>query len=71
MTHLTSDQPAQLPAQIPASQKVMLRALKWGAVLTAVLAVAAATIGYLVNGQPGLIAGVLGCLLYTSDAADE
>lgn len=62
MTHLTSGQPPQMPAQIPASQKVMFRALKWGAIITVVLAVAAGTIGYLVTGQPGLIAGVLGAL---------
>lgn len=46
--------------QMPTSQPVLLRALRWGYVVTAVLILAFAGIGWLVSGSQGLIGGVIG-----------
>ncbi|MEJ6490408.1 3-oxoacyl-ACP reductase [Leucobacter sp. USCH14] len=48
---------------MPASQPVLLRALKWGLIVTAALIAIFAVIGYLVSGQPGLWGGMLGTAL--------
>lgn len=48
------------PIQMPTSQPVLVRALRWGLVVTAVLVAAFAGIGWLVSGMPGLVGGVIG-----------
>lgn len=48
------------PAQMPVSQPVLLKALRWGAVVTIALIAIFAGIGYLVAGTEGLIGGVFG-----------
>ncbi|GAB2550222.1 3-oxoacyl-ACP reductase [Leucobacter ruminantium] len=53
--------PVEKPAiAMPTSQPVLMRALRWGLVVTAVLVAAFAGIGWLVSGAPGLIGGVIG-----------
>jgi Zn-dependent protease with chaperone function len=47
---------------MPASQPVMLRALRWGAISTVALIIVAGGIGYLVADTPGLWGGVVGAL---------
>lgn len=59
MTESAPNAAADAP-QTPSSQPVLLRALRWGAIATAVLIVVCGGIGYLVAGQPGLIGGVIG-----------
>ncbi|MBS3181621.1 3-oxoacyl-ACP reductase [Leucobacter manosquensis] len=51
------------PRPMPSSQPVLLRALRWGLVVTAALIVIFAVIGYLASGQPGLWGGVIGTAL--------
>ncbi len=46
--------------QLPTSQPILLRALAWGAIATAVLAVTFGIIGNFVSGVPGVWGGVLG-----------
>lgn len=63
MTHgAEPDTLSASPAVMPASQQVMIRALKWAGILTLVLAIGAGLIGYLVVGVPGLTAGLLGAV---------
>ncbi|MCA0346295.1 MAG: 3-oxoacyl-ACP reductase [Actinobacteria bacterium] len=45
---------------MPTSQPVLLRALRWGLLATALLLVICGGIGYLIAGAPGLVGGVLG-----------
>ncbi|MCB1273825.1 MAG: 3-oxoacyl-ACP reductase [Leucobacter sp.] len=45
---------------MPSSQPVLLRALKWGAIATAVLLIVCGGIGWWIAGAPGLVGGVLG-----------
>ena len=49
-------------AMVPASQPVMMRALRWGLLSTSILMVAAGVVGYLITGIPGLTAGVIGAI---------
>jgi len=42
---------------------ILVRALRWGAILAAAIAVLGAGIGFLVAGLPGLVGGVLGAAL--------
>ena len=49
-------------AMVPVSQPVMMRALKWGVIMTVVLMIAAGSIGYLISEIPGLTGGLLGAL---------
>lgn len=58
MTETASNAPAQ--GQMPSSQPVLLRALKWGAIATAVLLIVCGGIGWWIAGAPGLVGGVLG-----------
>lgn len=46
--------------RMPTSQPVMLKAVRWGLVATAVLMAVFAGIGWLVSGAEGLTGGVLG-----------
>ncbi|MGJ0203750.1 3-oxoacyl-ACP reductase [Leucobacter sp. gxy201] len=46
--------------QMPTSQPVLLRAMKWGIVVTVVMVLAFALIGWAVAGSPGLVGGVIG-----------
>jgi hypothetical protein len=45
---------------LPTSQPVLLRALRWGALSTVVLLIVCGAIGWWVAGSPGLVGGVLG-----------
>lgn len=45
---------------MPTSQPVLLRALRWGLLATAVLLIVCGGIGFLIAGSPGLMGGVLG-----------
>ena len=47
-------------SSLPTSQPVLLRALRWGLLATALLLVICGGIGYLIAGAPGLVGGVLG-----------
>lgn len=61
MSDSATPEPAEAPRpQMPTSQPVLLRALRWGIVVTAVMVAAFAGIGWLVSGSPGLIGGVIG-----------
>jgi len=57
-----SEAAAALPAEraMPSSQPVLMRALRWGGIATAVLLVLCGGVGYLIAGGPGLVGGVLG-----------
>lgn len=55
----TSDTEPQTP-QLPSSQPVLLRAVRWGLIATVVLMAVFAGVGWLVSGQTGVIGGVLG-----------
>lgn len=46
--------------QMPTSQPVLLKALKWGIVASVLLIVAFGVIGWFVSGSTGLVGGVLG-----------
>lgn len=48
---------------MPTSQPVLLRALRWGSIVTVALVVVFAGIGWLVSQQPGLWGGLIGPLL--------
>ncbi|UOQ56122.1 3-oxoacyl-ACP reductase [Leucobacter allii] len=56
-----AEQPA--PRPMPASQPVLLKALRWGLVVTVGLMIVFAVLGLLVSGQPGLWGGVIGTAL--------
>lgn len=71
MTHAAQPEPPASPAapgapedsggtSMPSSQPVLLRALRWGAVATAVLLIVCGGIGWWIAGSPGLVGGVLG-----------
>lgn len=60
---MTNPIEAQGPAQMPVSQPVLLKAVRWGLLITALLIVAFAGIGWLVSGQEGLIGGVIGAAI--------
>ncbi|MFD5600145.1 3-oxoacyl-ACP reductase [Leucobacter sp. NPDC058333] len=51
------------PRPMPSSQPVLLRALRWGLIVTAALIVIFAVIGFLVSEQRGLWGGVIGTVL--------
>lgn len=54
---------AEGPTQMPVSQPVLLKALRWGAIVTLALIVIFAGVGYLVSGTEGLIGGVIGAAM--------
>lgn len=45
---------------MPSSQPVLLKALRWGAVATAILLIVCGGVGWLIADMPGLIGGVMG-----------
>lgn len=55
-----NDAPATSGVPMPVSQPVFLRLLWWSAIVTVVLMIAGAVIGFMVDGQPGLYGGLLG-----------
>lgn len=55
-------QPAPAEHRMPSSQPVLLRALRWGAIATALLLVVCGGLGYWAAGSPGLVGGVLGAV---------
>lgn len=55
-----AQEPGPQAVAMPSSQPVLMRALRWGAVTTAVLLVVCGGIGWWVAGSPGLVGGVLG-----------
>ncbi|MGO3147615.1 MAG: 3-oxoacyl-ACP reductase [Leucobacter sp.] len=57
---MTNPIEAEGPAQMPVSQPVLLKALRWGVIITLALIVVFAGIGWLVSGSEGLIGGVIG-----------
>lgn len=46
--------------RMPSSQPILLRALRWGLITTAVLLVICGAVGWLVSGSPGLVGGIIG-----------
>ena len=49
--------------QMPTSQPVLLRALRWGLVATVLLVLICGGIGYLIAASPGLAGGALGAII--------
>lgn len=60
---MTNPIEAKGPAQMPVSQPVLLKALRWGTVVTLALIVIFGAIGYLVSGTEGLIGGIFGAAM--------
>lgn len=60
-----SDTPEETPARVsmPTSQPVLLKALRWGAIATLVLLLICGGVGWLIDGSPGLIGGVIGAAI--------
>lgn len=59
-----SVQPDEIePRPMPASQPVLLRALRWGLVVIGALVVVFAVIGYFASGTAGLWGGIIGTAL--------
>jgi len=52
--------PKPEPIAMPTSQPVLMRALRWGLIITALLVIVFAGIGWLVSGLEGLVGGVIG-----------
>jgi hypothetical protein len=55
--------PRPTPARRPSSTPILAAALRWGGIVTALLALAAAGIGFAVSGSEGLISGLVGVLV--------
>lgn len=49
--------------QMPTSQPVLLRALRWGLLATLLLLIICGGIGWAIAGSPGLVGGVLGAAI--------
>lgn len=62
MSETPSTQQAE-PPQLPTSQPVLLKAVRWGLVATLALVLVFALIGWWAAGQPGLIGGVIGAAM--------
>lgn len=64
MSDATQPEPQETPDQgprpMPASQPVLLRALRWGIIATIVLMAVFAGIGWLVSGGEGVVGGLIG-----------
>lgn len=58
--HSENDQSRSAPVQLPSSQPLLLRALRLGALMTVVLIIVFAVVGWFVAGSPGLVGGVIG-----------
>lgn len=59
MTHETLPSETNGP-KMPSSQPILLRALRWGLILTLLLVIVFGVIGWFVAAQPGMIGGGLG-----------
>ncbi|WP_258566567.1 3-oxoacyl-ACP reductase [Leucobacter luti] len=51
------------PRPMPASQPLLLRALRWGIIATVALIILFAGVGWLVDGSRGLAGGILGAAI--------
>ncbi|MFC5338765.1 3-oxoacyl-ACP reductase [Leucobacter denitrificans] len=60
MTDVSSPQAQPDKPQMPSSQPILMRAMKWGGLATIGLMIIFGVIGALVSGSTGVIAGVLG-----------
>lgn len=63
MTESPSSKPGADAPQLPTSQPVLLRAVRWGLIATVLLMVVFAAIGWFVSGQPGVVGGVIGAAI--------